>query len=228
MAPRGRRTGKDKVAEGELSSTQMTSNSLTTAEASSASVDYGSMTTPSLLKIISELNKDPALEPLLYVVSERVSRENFSELLEADIRSRSIIISGVEEAPEHLPPSERQRDVERKVTDLLDAVKVECRPDKVLRMGVPNPNRPRLIKVVLPSRLCWRTALANAKLLRSAGYSHVFLRKSMTAEERKRDFELRQEARERNKGKPTREWVVFRGELKRISDLPRVKNSGNY
>lgn len=45
----------------------------------------------------------------------------------------------------------------------------------------------------------------------------------MAAEERRRDFELRQEARERDKG----EWVVFQGELKHISDSPQDKDLRN-
>ncbi|KAL6728383.1 hypothetical protein Aduo_010162 [Ancylostoma duodenale] len=47
-----------------------------------------------------------------------------------------------------------------------------------------------------------------------------------SSEERKREYELRQAARERNKGKAQREWVVYRSELVRASDLNRHK-SGN-
>lgn len=52
------------------------------------------------------------------------------------------------------------------------------------------------------------------------GVSHVFIRRSVAADERRRDYELREEARERNKGGTVREWVVYTGELRRASDLP--------
>lgn len=65
-------------------------------------------------------------------------------------------------------------------------------------------------------------ALANARLPgRRHGVSHVFIRRSVAADERRRDYELREEARERNKGGTVREWVVYScDELRRASDLP--------
>ena len=59
------------------------------------------------------------------------------------------------------------------------------------------------------------------RLLRLAGHNGVFVRKSMTPDELRRDSELRKEAFERNKGKQAREWVVYRGELRRVADLPK-------
>lgn len=49
----------------------------------------------------------------------------------------------------------------------------------------------------------------------------------MTLEERKREFELRQECRERNRDLKTRAWVVYRGELRQVQDLPNVQVKGN-
>uniref|UniRef100_A0A7I4Z3K9 Transposase n=1 Tax=Haemonchus contortus TaxID=6289 RepID=A0A7I4Z3K9_HAECO len=92
-------------------------------------------------------------------------------------------------------------------------------------MGRPDPERPRLVKVVLPTRAHWRRALANARLLRGAGLSNVFIRRSMTEDERKRESELRQQARERNKGKTLRVWVVYQGHLNYRTDA-RETSSG--
>ncbi|VDO86611.1 unnamed protein product [Heligmosomoides polygyrus] len=86
-------------------------------------------------------------------------------------------------------------------------------------MGRSSASKPRLIKVVLPSKYYWRKALANARHLRGTGYADVFVRKSMTAEERKNEYELGQQAKEKNKGKAAREWVVYRGQLRHISEL---------
>ncbi|XGW02668.1 hypothetical protein V3C99_014589 [Haemonchus contortus] len=166
------------------------------------------------------------MEKMIVALSEKIPCES-REYVEAEKRARSLVVSGLEEAPAHLKPSERQKQLEGKVADLFDALQVECRPVEVYRMGKPDSARPRLVKIVLPSRAYWRTALKNAKNLRASGFHNVFVRKSLTAEERKREFDLRQLANERNKGKPYREWVIYKGELKHISDLPQSQTQGN-
>ncbi|VDO73083.1 unnamed protein product [Heligmosomoides polygyrus] len=79
--------------------------------------------------------------------------------------------------------------------------------------------KPRLIKVVVPSKYYWRKALSSARHLCGMGHADVFVRGSMIAEERKRKYELRQQDNEKNKGKATREWVVFCGQLRQVFDL---------
>lgn len=82
--------------------------------------------------------------------------------------------------------------------------------------------------LVLPSRSHWLKAISNARLLRPAGHTNIFVRKSMTREERTRDFQLRQQARELNRGKSTKEWVVYKGELRRTCDLSPRLSVGNH
>ncbi|VDL75969.1 unnamed protein product [Nippostrongylus brasiliensis] len=106
----------------------------------------------------------------------------------------------------------------------MDVLEVECTPVEVYRMGELDPTRSRLVKVVLPSSTHWRIALANAHRLRSANFRDIFIRKSMTVEERRKQYELRKEAKERTKGKSEKEWVVYKGELRRVSEL---RTSGN-
>lgn len=162
--------------------------STSTSENISADVDFGKISADTSLKSILEINKDLFVERFLLLLSEKIPRGAFSEYIESDIRSTSVIISGIEEATEDLLPSERQTDVELKVS-IRHCQGVQAR--KVLWMGKPNLLRPLLVKVVHPSKLCWKTALANAKHLRSSGYPQVFIRRSVTAEERKREFDLR-------------------------------------
>nr|CDJ90946.1 hypothetical protein HCOI_01249700 [Haemonchus contortus] len=183
------------------------------------------MSAMELIKSIIELDHDPAIENMLIALSEKIPME-FADLLESDKRSRSIVISGLEEGQDGLRSSARQRDLEDKVARVLDAVDVECRPAEIYRVGKPNSKHPRLVKVVLPSRSHRRRALANARLLRDTGFPKIFIRRSMTEDERKREYELRQEARERNKGSGVREWVVYHGQLKRAAELPH-NHSGN-
>uniref|UniRef100_A0A7I4Z4Z5 Transposase_22 domain-containing protein n=1 Tax=Haemonchus contortus TaxID=6289 RepID=A0A7I4Z4Z5_HAECO len=183
------------------------------------------MSAADLLKTIIERNKNLLLEPLLIALSDKIPRE-ISESINSEKKAMSIVVYGLEEAGTELRPSERQKDLEEKVTKVLDALKVEFRPCEVYRMGNPDPKRPRLVKFVLPASSHWRTALANARLLRNAGFPSVFIRKSMTLEERQRDFMLRQLARDRNKGLSSKKWVVYKYQLVHIKRLPR-NSSGN-
>ncbi|KIH43934.1 hypothetical protein ANCDUO_26053 [Ancylostoma duodenale] len=170
------------------------------------------MSASELVKVIIEGNKDPSIQQLLLDLSSKIPKD-FKELIEADKRARSIVMSGLEEPEEHMRLLDRGLDLNDKVCDILEILKVDARPSEVFRMGKPNPARPRLVKVVLPSTSCWRTALSNSRLLRESAFSNVFIRRSMTPEERKREFELRQIARDRNKGKRDREWVVYNSSL---------------
>uniref|UniRef100_A0A7I4XYW4 Uncharacterized protein n=1 Tax=Haemonchus contortus TaxID=6289 RepID=A0A7I4XYW4_HAECO len=191
----------------------------------SVDAEYAGLSASQLIKAVLERNTDPEIEKMLLVLADKVPKE-MSELLEAEKRSRSIVLSGLEEAPPHSLPSEKQRDLESKVFDILDVLNVECRPVEVYRMGKEVSSRPRLVKVLLPSRFHWRTALANARNLKTNGFANIFVRRSMTHEERKQEYELRQQARERNRGKTVREWVVYKGELRRVSELSQ-RPSGN-
>ncbi|EYC40800.1 hypothetical protein Y032_0596g436 [Ancylostoma ceylanicum] len=228
MGPKAERALRSRTSKTGSFTSQETAVPSQIAEPFPSDEDLDKMAASALFKSILEVNKDPRVERLLLALSGKISHDAFSAYLESEVRARSIVISGIEEASENSLPSERQADVELKVSKILDIIKVECRPEKILRMGRPSPSRPRLVKVVLPSKNCWKTALGNSKLLRSSAYPQVYIRRSMTSEERKKEFELREEARERNRGLHTKEWVVFRGELKRVTDLPRPWTSGNH
>ncbi|KIH69442.1 hypothetical protein ANCDUO_00221 [Ancylostoma duodenale] len=93
---------------------------------------HNKMSACALLKTIVERNKDPSLDHLLFSLSKKISKDFWSDCSEAEALSRSIVISGVEGPHEALLPSQRQRDVEGKVANLLNVLQVECRPEKVL------------------------------------------------------------------------------------------------
>lgn len=193
-----------------------------------AQVDYSQLSAGEIMRAILERNKDPEIERMVVALISKIPSE-ISETMEAEKRARSIVIHNLEEASVDLPPSSKQRDLEDKVSSVLDVLGVECRPVEVYRMGQMGNDRPRLVKIVLPSRAHWRRALANSFRLRESVFSDVYIRRSMTAAEREKEKDLRNEASERNKQAKNREWVVFRGELRRIQDLPvrRAGSSGN-
>ncbi|KAL6733767.1 hypothetical protein Aduo_004388 [Ancylostoma duodenale] len=184
------------------------------------------MSVRDLTEYIVSRYKDPVIEKLLSALMEKISKQCHCEC-DAEKRARSLVISGLPEPSEDLRASEKQMDLEGKVNQILDVLDVDCRPCEVFRMGRLNGDRPRVVKLVLPSRSYWATALANAHRLRKSSLASVFVRRSMTADERKRDYELRQEAKERNRNANGREWVVYKGELKRLQELPHRQQSGN-
>ncbi|KAL6742020.1 hypothetical protein Aduo_015220 [Ancylostoma duodenale] len=119
--------------------------------------------------------------------------------VDAEIRGRSLVIVGLPEAPENARATERQVDTETKVGEILDILDVECRPVKVFRMGSFEKGKSRLTKVELPSRGHWVSVLSKAKMLReNENYGKVFVRRSMTIEERRREKELRDQAKQMN------------------------------
>ncbi|EYC21617.1 hypothetical protein Y032_0019g3929 [Ancylostoma ceylanicum] len=112
---------------------------------------------------------------------------------------RSIVIHGIPELPEASLPSQRQLDTERKVTEILDVIGVEARPCAVVRLGNLTSGKTRLVKVIFPCRSQYFMALSKARILRdNPKFRHIFLRTSLTPSERKRQFDLRAEARQKN------------------------------
>ncbi|EYC43207.1 hypothetical protein Y032_0500g2579 [Ancylostoma ceylanicum] len=224
MAPKTR-VSKKQEASRASQGTSTSNISLGNGNLQSSDEEYDGLTNAELIAYINARAQDPVVEKLLSVLGRRLASK-FADQLEADKRSRSIVISGLAESDGNTNQTESLKELEEKVSNVLDALNTHCRPMDIYRMGKFDPSRSRLVKVVLPSTFYWRRALANARLLRDAGFPDVYVRRSMTSEERKREYELRQAARERNKGKAHREWVVYRGELVRVSDLNRNR-SGN-
>ncbi|KAK6044708.1 endonuclease/exonuclease/phosphatase family protein, partial [Cooperia oncophora] len=120
-----------------------------------------------------------------------------NEAVDRDKRLRSLVFYGVPEAGGDLSPSARQAHTEKVVTGILDSLNIETRPAEVYRMGRGVEGKPRLVKCVFYSRRISFDILSKAHRLRSTHeYRDVYIRKSMTIDERKKDRELRERARE--------------------------------
>ncbi|CAJ0591476.1 unnamed protein product [Cylicocyclus nassatus] len=132
-------------------------------------------------------------------ISPKVGTNRITFDLRGVFPPKSVVIHGIPELSGEKRPSERQVDVEMKVTEILDVLGVEARPSAIFRMGRATEGKPRLTKVTLPSRSHCLAVLSKARLLRNNHkYKNIFIRPSQTVEERRRDFELRKEAREKN------------------------------
>lgn len=100
-------------------------------------------------------------------------------------RKRSIVISGVRESTSNAA-------FERIVHDfsctqhILDFLKIECLPVTVYRMGKVSPTRPRLLKVVLPCSRLQKEVIRFAPRLRFFPHKGIYIRPSLTLEERNR------------------------------------------
>lgn len=75
---------------------------------------------------------------------------------------------------------------------LDDTVTLRTKIGTTVRFTITRPIATKNIKAVLPSTCHWRPA--KARLLRSSTSSDVSIQRSMTPEERRRKFELRQQA----------------------------------
>ncbi|XGW28740.1 hypothetical protein V3C99_008492 [Haemonchus contortus] len=174
----------------------------------------------------NEQIKDPVMAKFLNALVSKLP-QTIADAVEADKRGRSLVASGIPESSPNISPSGKKRELEVKVTEVLDILGVECRPVEVYRMGKPDSSRPRLVKLVLPSKTHWITALTNSHRLRTSSFSTVFVRKSLTPAERTLDKQLRLECRKRNDQLNSRVWVVYRGELRRADELPKSRQSVN-
>lgn len=105
-------------------------------------------------------------------------------------RARSIVVSGVVESTS-LSCSERASHDLKFIHSILDHLNVECLPVSVYRLGKPDVNNSRLIKVVLPSSKFQQMAVRRAPRLRSFLRKGIYLRPSLTKEERDRLREAR-------------------------------------
>ena len=82
----------------------------------------------------------------------------------------------------------------------MDELDVECGAVHIYRMGKPMENRPRLVKVVLPTSIYQSQCLKFAKNLKTvSGYDGIYIRPSMTKDQLQADYELRKKLREMNK-----------------------------
>ncbi|WKY11231.1 hypothetical protein Q1695_003081 [Nippostrongylus brasiliensis] len=80
-----------------------------------------------LLNSVLEHNTDPIMERMIIALSERF-RSIAANGAEEDRRSRSIVIAGLPEEPNELPPSRRQVQLQASVIEVLDALDVQSLP----------------------------------------------------------------------------------------------------
>lgn len=113
---------------------------------------------------------------------------------EEESHRRSIVVAG-------LPERGHDNEDVTKLVTFLDPSAVLCETYRMGRVSKPGdgPTRPRLLKVHLPSSSVVKSVLGEArKLKESPDFNGVFIRRSMTLEERKNLGKMRSKCRELN------------------------------
>ena len=117
------------------------------------------------------------------------------DFFDEEKRAHSIVVQNLPES-EKQSATERARDDQKAVEQILDVCNIQTIPTAVFRMGQTKAGsnaraRPRLVKVELPSRALARAFLSNRGKLRSnSSLKTVFIRPSLTFEERQLHAEL--------------------------------------
>ncbi|KHJ87781.1 hypothetical protein OESDEN_12436 [Oesophagostomum dentatum] len=91
-----------------------------------------------LLSCLEERNKDPVIGSVVRILAKKIPVE-WSTCVEAEKKRRTLVSSGIKEPEGDLPPSQQQLDVEGKVTTILDALNVQCRPTREFCIAFFNP-----------------------------------------------------------------------------------------
>ncbi|KIH51004.1 hypothetical protein ANCDUO_18913, partial [Ancylostoma duodenale] len=160
-------------------------------------------------------DKAPEGLPLLNQLLQLL-KPNPLEIVEAEKRTRSIVIAGIPEHGRDLEPPDRVNHTEAMTCKVLNALGVEAHPSEIYRMDDVIEGNTRLIKCVLPSeRFVVVKALCSAPALRNlSGFDLVYVRRSMTREEREKDKELRRQAHDLNlkEHHGSKVYVVYRSQ----------------
>lgn len=144
------------------------------------------------------------------------SIDNQTSAIEEDRRLRSCVIERLAESTHQLPSKRVQYDREA-VTALLDTLGIETSGLVHFRMGRITNGRPRLLKLMLPTRSMQQLILQRASKLRfDSRFNGVFIRPSLTQAQRTKEYQLREQKRQLNREGIN--VVVYDGKV-----LPRVQ-----
>ena len=106
------------------------------------------------------------------------------EIVETVERNRSLVFGNLLEDTSLAPQAQADRDVAL-VAQILNTVGVSAKPVSIYRMGRFSHEKPRLLKVVMPSSKLQQFVLKNSSYLYNSCFRGVFIRKSLSLAERK-------------------------------------------
>ncbi|CAJ0609354.1 unnamed protein product [Cylicocyclus nassatus] len=93
-------------------------------------VDFDNRSVGEIIETILDRNTDPLIEKLVMALKSKMPKD-----AETEKRERSIVLSGLPEAPINRPLLERKQHLEENVARVLEQINVDCWPCEIFRMG---------------------------------------------------------------------------------------------
>jgi len=141
--------------------------------------------------------------------------EQFSaqDAIEDQERRRSLVIAGIEEPSDNFTKRDQYKKDRESIQEIFDVLDIATDPVCSYRLGKPDKNKRRLMKVILPSSFFQTQALRSAKQLKGhAKFNGIFLRPSLTKEERDAEYQMRKQVRELNASGMTK-YRISKGKI---------------
>ena len=146
---------------------------------------------PPLRAILSQMSL------LLGFCADQISKEATKSSYEDQERRRSLVIAGIEEPSDNFTKRDQYKKDRESIQEIFDVLDIATDPVCSYRLGKPDKNKRRLMKVILPSSFFQTQALRSAKQLKGhAKFNGIFLRPSLTKEERDAEYQMRKHVRE--------------------------------
>ena len=118
----------------------------------------------------------------------------------------------IQNLPEYVPAEENSKDDMQKVTDILNLLGTTAHISAINRLGKPNPEQPRTLKVTISTVAEKKAILAKAKNLRDKSMplevQEVYIRPDLTPRQQAASKNLRAELKEIRDRRPDQKWTI--------------------
>ena len=153
-------------------------------------------------------------EEEIKLLKQQSNVAKFNEIEEYN-RQHEVVVSGLPEDRNESCSIRAQND-KSTINKLLDLLEIEATPVTVYRMGKMDTNRPRLVKVRMPTRrmaMEMRNAAAKGKIRTSENFKGVKIRESMS----RADLDLRRtmmnQCKAMNEKEPEKKYVIYANQI---------------
>ena len=140
------------------------------------------------------------------------------EAIEEYQRQHEVVLINLKES-EKAVPSEKIAEDRQKVVAMLDAAQIELSPNSVYRMGKAIGTKPRLVKIVMPTRRGANEFVKAANKIKQQ-FPEVRIRHSLSLAERQAHKSLVLECNQKRKDSGN-DYVVYAGQVILRSDIKK-------
>jgi len=186
--------------------------------------------TSGMLQSIDAPEMKQALESLLAITKtcgillKKFNSQEIHDVMDEERRQHSIVISGLPEAPIQSSPTAQAKLDLNNVLEVMDCCLVNCLPSNVYRMG-RRSDKPRLIKLELPTKGHTRLLLRNRGMLKSStNNKQIFVRESLSFDQRTARKKLNDECSQKRQD-TGRDYVVYAEKVILRSDIKKPRRN---